>query len=97
MFGGLDAEAYDRQYSDRQLLGRILDYFRPHRRALVTLTLWVAVMAVSGAAVPITVSRGVSSLGPQPTAGAIGLLAGLILLYGVLIWAANYLRRRLSA
>ena len=37
---GLDAEAYDREYSDRQLLKRIIGYFRPHlqddgdRRAL---------------------------------------------------------------
>ncbi len=27
---GLDAEAYDREYSDRQLLKRIIGYFRPH-------------------------------------------------------------------
>ena len=26
---GLDAEAYDRTYSDRQLVARIRDYFRP--------------------------------------------------------------------
>ena len=28
---GLDAEAYDRTYSDRQLLNRITRYFRPYR------------------------------------------------------------------
>ncbi len=27
---GLDAEAYDREYNDRQLLNRIISYFRPH-------------------------------------------------------------------
>ena len=27
---GLDAEAYDREYTDRQLLARIIGYFRPH-------------------------------------------------------------------
>ena len=27
---GLDAEAYDREYTDRQLLQRIIRYFRPH-------------------------------------------------------------------
>ena len=26
---GIDAEAYDRQYSDRQLMRRIGSYFRP--------------------------------------------------------------------
>lgn len=27
---GLDAEAYDREYKDSQLLGRIFGYFKPH-------------------------------------------------------------------
>jgi hypothetical protein len=27
---GLDAEAYDREYTDRQLLARIIGYFKPH-------------------------------------------------------------------
>ncbi len=29
IFEGLDAEAYDRSYTDRQLLARTLRYFRP--------------------------------------------------------------------
>ena len=27
---GLDAEDYDREYKDRQLIARIIGYFRPH-------------------------------------------------------------------
>ena len=30
---GLDTEAYDRNYSDRELLRRILGYFRPYTPA----------------------------------------------------------------
>jgi len=38
---GLDTEAYDREYSDRDLLRRIVTYFRPYGRkmALVALML----------------------------------------------------------
>ena len=32
MFAGLDTENYDRQYGDRELMGRMLSYFRAHRR-----------------------------------------------------------------
>jgi hypothetical protein len=32
---GLDSESYDRSYSDRELLRRIVDYFRPHTRAMI--------------------------------------------------------------
>ena len=32
---GLDSEAYDRTYSDRDLLHRITDYFRPYTRQMV--------------------------------------------------------------
>ena len=31
---GLDAEAYDRTYSDRVLVRRITEYFRPHTRTM---------------------------------------------------------------
>ena len=37
---GLDTEDYDRNYSDRELLRRIINYFWPYRRqmALVAMT-----------------------------------------------------------
>ena len=31
---GLDAEAYDRQYSDKELLRRIFQYFQPPQDAM---------------------------------------------------------------
>ncbi|MBI3359968.1 MAG: ABC transporter ATP-binding protein, partial [Chloroflexi bacterium] len=99
MFAGLDAEAYDRQYSDRQLLSRIAAYFRPHGRRMVWLAVLVAIMALAGAAVPITISRGVAAaaVGGRPAPAAIGALVGIVLLAGVVTWAANLGRRRASA
>ncbi len=32
---GLDADAYDREYSDRALLRRIIRYFRPQLRPML--------------------------------------------------------------
>jgi ATP-binding cassette, subfamily B, bacterial len=94
-FAGLDQEGYDRQYTDRQLFRRMGDYFRPYRRELILVVFLLLVIALSGAIVPVLVSRGVDLLGGDLTLLNIGLLSGAILLAGVITWAANWLRRRL--
>ena len=38
-FGSLNAEAYDRQYSDAALVRRMAAYFAPYRRTVLTLSL----------------------------------------------------------
>ena len=42
---GLDAEAYDRQYSDGVLIKRITAYFRPHLRVMLLVILVTAIGA----------------------------------------------------
>ena len=37
MFGGLNAEAYDRSYTDRVLIARIWRYFSAFRRRMIAL------------------------------------------------------------
>ncbi|MFN2151869.1 MAG: hypothetical protein ACK2T5_09765, partial [Anaerolineales bacterium] len=49
-FSGLNAESYDRQYSDRELVRRIVTYFKPHRKALIWVAIWLLVIAGTGAA-----------------------------------------------
>jgi hypothetical protein len=34
-FGNLAAEKFDRQYSDKELLNRSIEYFKPHWRKLL--------------------------------------------------------------
>ncbi len=45
-FSGLNAEKYDRQYTDRQLTARILEYFKPETRRFVWVTVWMIVLGV---------------------------------------------------
>jgi hypothetical protein len=42
-FSGLDTERYDRQYSDRQLVRRMVAYFNPHRMRVAAITLYLLV------------------------------------------------------
>lgn len=95
-FSGLDTEAYDRQYSDRQLAGRMANYFRPHIRSLVVVIVLLLLIALSSAIAPIIVSRGVDLLGSEITTQEILLLCGAILVAGVITWGSNWGRRRLT-
>lgn len=95
-FAGLDTEAYDRKYTDRQLAKRLAVYFHPHTRSLVVVVILLLIIAISSAVGPIIVARGVDILGTDFTWQSIILLCGAILLAGVISWAANWERRRLS-
>ena len=95
-FAGLDTEAYDRKYTDRQLVRRMAVYFRPHVRSTIVVVILLLVIAVSGAVSPILVSRGVDLLGTDFSWQSIVILCGAILLAGVISWGANWGRRRLT-
>ena len=75
VFFGLDTEAYDRQYSDQELLRRILGYFAPYRRRVVMVGILIAALSLLGAAQPIVVSRGLDLLVASPT---LALVLGLV-------------------
>lgn len=95
-FSNIDIEAYDRQYTDRELIAGMWAYFRPHLRRLILIAFLLSVIAAAGAALPILVSRGVDLIQTQPTPWATGMLVGAVLLSGMLVWGANWWRRRLT-
>jgi ABC-type multidrug transport system fused ATPase/permease subunit len=99
LMDGLDAESYDRSYSDRALVRRILDYFRPQLKGMLIVAGLVTLTSVMQAAIPILMSAGLDELDvPDPTFNRViwGLLA-LVVISGVLSWVFNYIRQRVSA
>jgi len=95
-FEGLDAEKYDRQYSDRQLAMRAAAYFKPVLKILAGLVTLTLVMAGCGALLPIIVSRGIDLIKTSPAASPALLISGAVLLVGVGGWVANWGARRLA-
>ncbi len=95
VFFGLDTEAYDRQYSDGELLRRIARYFAPHRRRVAIIGALVAILSLIGAAQPIVVSRGLDLLIASPDLTLVVTLVATVLVIGVLNWTGNWVRRRL--
>lgn len=94
---GLDTEAYDRNYSDRELLSRIIGYFRPYARQMGMVAAMIALNSAAGTGGPILISRAIDLLTQDPSTGAMLLLAGGVLLLGVAAWTFNYVRQMFSA
>ena len=94
-FAGLNDEKYDRQYTDRDLMRRIITFFKPQTKRLVWVTVLVIVLAGIGAALPVVVARMVDLLRERPSLQAISLVSLAVLLIGIGLWGLNWARRSL--
>ena len=97
MFSNLDLEAYDRQYSDRQLIKRIVGYFRPHAKRMFWIGFFLLVIAISGASVPVLVGRTIDQLEGQAGLPQIIWLSAAVFLSGFFVWGGNWVQRTLAA
>ena len=98
---GLDQEGYDRNYGDRELIGRIVAYFKPYLRTMVTVAIMIVSASLLETGIPILISRGIDAIAPQGGRPAgLAVLMGLstvVLVLACLSWVFNYIRRGLSA
>ena len=94
---GLNAESYDRERSNRELLIRIVSYFRPARWSMLLVAVMIVAGAVVDAVLPIMTSRGVDALGGNRGDGQIRLIVVAILVAGALSWTCNFIRQWISA
>jgi ABC-type multidrug transport system fused ATPase/permease subunit len=94
---GLDSEAYDRQYSDRELLIRIISYFRPYARQMLLVATMITLNSAAGTGGPILIARAIDVVAQDPSTEKMLLLAGGVLLLGVASWVFNYVQRMISA
>jgi len=96
---GLDTEAYDRNYSDRELLVRVLRYFRPHRRQIALVAVAIALNSAAGTGGPILISKGIDVLrtAQHASTGIMLLFTGGVLLLGALAWGFNFIQQFFSA
>jgi ATP-binding cassette subfamily B protein len=94
---GLESEAYDRSYGDRELIRRIVRYFRPYAGRMVVVALMLALNAIAGAGGPILLAKAIGMVAQGPTLAMFLLLAGGVLLLGLAAWTFNYIRQLFSA
>ncbi len=94
---GLDAEAYDRKYDDKELVRRILHYFRPHRRKIAVVTTAIFLLALAGSALPLIITNGINLISTQGDDSLMPFLIIITFVVGIGIWALNWVRRQLTA
>src|SRR5690348_16642705 len=94
---GLDAESYDRTYSDRSLVQRIINYFKPKLHIIIFVAVLVVLTSLLDTAFPILVSRSIDTLVLARAWQTALWLVGFILLAGVLSWTCNLFRQWYTA
>ena len=94
---GLDSEAYDRNYTDRDLIRRIAAYFRPYARQMALIAAAITLNSAAGSGGPIIVANAIDGLTRQFSNENLFLFAAGILLLGVTAWTFNYIQQLFSA
>jgi ATP-binding cassette subfamily B protein len=94
---GLDTEAYDREYSDRALVARILSYFRPFRKQVFFVAVALTINSIAGSGAPIAIAKAIDIVAADPTLASIAISCAVVLLMGALAWVSNFVRQWLSA
>ncbi|NTV63341.1 MAG: ABC transporter ATP-binding protein, partial [Oscillochloris sp.] len=97
LFDGLDAEDYDRNYSDGTLVRRILSYFRPQARKMGVAAVMIACAALLDAGIPIFISRSIDTLRADTALSGIVLIAALLAALSGTSWIFNLIRQSLAA
>jgi ATP-binding cassette subfamily B protein len=97
ILSGLESEDYDRSYSDRELLIRIIDYFWPYRRKMVLVAGALTLNAVTAAIGPVLISVALDMVEANPSTAIILFMSGAVMLLGSVAWGFNYVQQLFSA
>jgi len=95
--GGLEAEEYDRSYSDVELMRRIVAYFRPQGRKVALVAAMVSLVSLASTITPILIARSIDLLAGNPTLQLLLAAAAAVTVLGALGWAFNYVQQRYAA
>ncbi|GAH44996.1 unnamed protein product, partial [marine sediment metagenome] len=97
MWVGLEAEEYDRSYSDKFLLKRIVSFFAPYKRLMFVVIFFLIISSLTTAFQPIMVSLIITNLETTPDVLYVIFLIGIIFLFNVSGWVFNYIRTLYSS
>ena len=62
---GLDTESYDRTYTDRELVARILGYFRPHAGKMALVALMLTLNSTASSGMPILIAETIDAFADE--------------------------------
>lgn len=94
---GLDAEDYDRKYGDRELVKRIVSYFRPQAGRMIAVATMIVLTSLTNTGLPIFISRSIDRLQEDSSTTTLLTIATVMVAIASLGWLFNAIRRMLSA
>ncbi|MFN8446083.1 MAG: ABC transporter ATP-binding protein [Caldilineaceae bacterium] len=107
IMGGLNAEEYDRNYTDRELVRRISAYFRPQLRKVALVAAMVSIISLISTVTPILISRGIDLLASKPelylhtrlppSSLLLFVLPIVVTVIGALSWSFSFVQQRFAA
>lgn len=92
MWVGLEAEEYDREIRDRNLLKRIFKYFKPYRKYIYIVIFLLILSSLSNSFVPLITSIAINNLAAEPSLFSFILLIGMIFILNISTYVFNYFR-----
>ncbi len=96
-YHGLGAEEYDRKYNDIDLFKRIISYFKPYKRAMFVVILFLTLNSFANALVPIILAQAINELQNTEDFAFISYLILVTLVLNLLAWVFNYFRQKYAA
>ena len=96
-WAGLGKEAYDRSYTDADLLRRIQVYFWQQKGSLGRILFALALIVLADLSQPLIISQGVSLVNNNHDLGLLVVVAGSIYVATIGSWVANVIRRRATS
>ncbi len=94
MWVGLEAEEYDREFSDRALIKRILQYFSPYKRPMGFVVFLLTIASLSSSLIPILTTIVLNNIETNRNVVYIIFVITLTFTLNILGWVFNYFRRR---
>ncbi len=94
---GLDAEEYDRQYSDRDLVKRIAGYFSPQARRMLVVSIAIFMASIVSTGLPIYVSDTIDRIVEGVSETDIATIVIIVIVLGCLSWVFNFIHRWVAA
>ncbi len=97
LMDGLDAEGYDRTYSDGDLVRRIVGYFRPQSRKMAIAVSAIILATLLDTALPIIISRGIDQLQLDTSITRILTFFIILIALSCVSWGFSALRQIFAA
>ena len=94
---GLEAEEYDREYQDRKLVGRILSYFKPYKKPMLVVVIFLTIGSLTTAFVPVLISLIINTIATSRDPFLLILAISLIFLFNFSGWIFNYFQSKNTA